>query len=68
MRHTRRIGSEVFETSEMKTEECFLFVKGATERGVDLDTAYEDMKLIDTLLSFKKLHFALHGSIHKTSL
>jgi hypothetical protein len=56
-KYTPRIGSEIFETSVMKTEECYLFVKAATSAGADLETAYEDMKMIDDLLHIKKIHF-----------
>jgi hypothetical protein len=64
---TPRVASEVFETSIMKTEECFLFIKAATESGVDLETAYEDMRMIDDILHLKRLHLAVHGHIKKTS-
>lgn len=64
--YTPRIGSEIFGTSVMKTDEAFLFVKAATEGGADLETAYEDMQMIDNILHLKRLHFAVHGSIKKT--
>ncbi len=64
--YTRRIASETFETSIIKTEEAFLFVKAAMESGVDIETAYDDMKMIDDILHIKHLHFVVHGIIKKT--
>jgi hypothetical protein len=61
--YTPRIGSETFGTSVMKTDEAFLFVKAATENGVDLETAYEDMKMINDILHLKRLHMVVHGFI-----
>ena len=63
---TPRIASETFGTSVIKTEEVVLFVKAATESGVDLETAYDDMKMIDDILHLKRLHLAVHGFINKT--
>lgn len=63
---TPRIGSQIFGTSIMKTDEAFLFVKAATQAGSDLKTAYDDMKMIDDILHLKHLHFVVHGSIKKT--
>lgn len=65
--YTPRIGSETFGTSVMKTDEAFLFVKAATENGVDLETAYEDMKMIDDILHLKRLHMVVHGFIKTRS-
>lgn len=64
--YTPRIGSETFGTAVMKTDEAFLFVKAATEAGSDLETAYDDMKMIDDMLHFKRLHLAVHGQIKTT--
>jgi hypothetical protein len=64
--YTPRIASLIFETSVMKTDEAFLFIKSAIENGTDLDTAYEDMKMIDDILHIKKLHSAIHGVIKTT--
>lgn len=64
--YTPRIGSETFETSVMKTDEVILFIKGATNLGVDLETAYNDMKMIDDILHLKRLHLVVHGSIKTT--
>lgn len=66
--YTPRIGSETFGTSVMKTDEAFLFVKAATENGVDLETAYEDMKMINDILHLKRLHMVVHGFIKTTVL
>ena len=63
---TARIGSELFGTSVMKTEEAFLFVKAATEAGADLQTANDDMHMIDDLLHLKRLHFATVDKHSKT--
>ncbi len=59
-------GSETFGTAVMKTDEAFLFVKAATEAGADLETAYDDMKMIDDILNLKRLHLVVHGFIKKT--
>lgn len=64
--YTPRTGSETFGTSVMKTDEAFLFVKVATGAGSDLETAYEDMKMIDDILHLKRLHLAVHGQIKRT--
>lgn len=64
--YTPRIGSEIFETSVMKTDEVYIFIKAATERGIDLETAYDDMRMIDDILHLKKIHFAIHGEIKRT--
>lgn len=64
--HNFRLASETFGTSVMKTDEVVLFVKAAVDNGVDLETAYEDMQTIDTLLHIKKLHLAVHGTIKYT--
>jgi hypothetical protein len=61
-----RLGSGTFGTSVMKTEEAFLFVKAATEGGADLETAYDDMKMVDDILHLKRIHFVIHGHIKTT--
>lgn len=60
------IASEVFNTAVMKTNEVVLFVQAATESGADLETAYDDMRMIDTLLHLKRLHLVVHGQIKRT--
>jgi len=50
----------------MKTDEVYIFIKAATERGIDLETAYDDMRMIDDILHLKKIHFAIHGEIKRT--
>lgn len=64
--YTPRIVSETFGTSVMKTDEAFLFVKVARDNGADLETAYEDMKMIDDILHLKRLHLVVHGHIKTT--
>jgi hypothetical protein len=63
---TTRIGSELFETSVIKTEEAFLYIKSATMAGTDLETAYDDMRTIDDLLHLKNLHNAVRAHIRYT--
>jgi hypothetical protein len=63
---TPRIASETFGTSIMKTDEAFLFIKAATENGSDLETAYEDMKMVDNLLHVKQLYTVVHVSASRT--
>ena len=62
-----RVASETFGTAVVKTDEALLFVKAAMENGSDMDTAYEDMKMIDNILNVKRIHFAIHGQIRRTS-
>lgn len=64
--YTPRIGSELFETAVMKTDEAFLFVKSAVEGGSDKQTALDDMHMIDDLLHMQRLHLAVHGQIKRT--
>lgn len=59
-------GSSVFETAVMKTDEVVLFVKVATKAGSDMETAYEDMRMIDNILQLKRLHLIVHGVIKTT--
>jgi hypothetical protein len=63
----KRLASEIFETSIMKNEEVILFVKASTDNGSDLETAYEDMRMIDDLLHIKRLHLVVHGQIKRTT-
>lgn len=62
-----RVASETFGTAIIKTDEAFLLVKTAIENGSDMETAYEDMKMIDNILHVKHIHFAVHGQIRRTS-
>jgi hypothetical protein len=64
--YTPRVGSVTFGTAVMKTDEAFLFVKAATEAGSDLETAYDDMKMIDDILHLQRLHLVVHGVIKRT--
>lgn len=64
--YTPRIASETFGTCVMKTDEVFLFIKAATEAGADLETAYDDMRMIDSMLHLKHLHLVIHGEIKRT--
>lgn len=67
MNSTRLKGSEVFETEIMTNDEVVLFIKAANENGTDLNTAYEDMKMIDNILYAKRLHLMVHGFIKTTT-
>jgi hypothetical protein len=49
------LGSDVFGTSNIKTEECLLFAKAAKELGSSNDLILADMHLIDDLLSIMSL-------------
>jgi hypothetical protein len=64
--YATRIGSATFGTSVMKTEEAFLYVKSAIEGGADLETAHDDMRMIDDILHLKQIHSVVHGSIKRT--
>lgn len=61
-----KVGSELFETSVMKTDEVVLFIKTAVENGSSLEDAYDDMNLIDDLLHMQRLHIAVHGFVRRT--
>lgn len=49
------LGSEIFGTANMRTDEYVLFVKSAVESGVDLETASEDATMIDEMLQVQKI-------------
>lgn len=61
-----QVASVTFGTAIVKTEEALLLVKAAMENGADLETAYDDMKMIDHILQIKRLHFVVHGQIKLT--
>lgn len=61
-----RIGSEKFETEIMKEEECTVFIVTGVENGLSIKDAYSDMKMIDAMLSMKRLHFAMRKHIRTT--
>lgn len=67
MAYTSRTASEIFETSVMKTDEVVLFVKAATEAGTDVETAFDDMHMIDSMMHMKEMHSIVHGSIKRTA-
>lgn len=64
--YTSRVASETFGTAVMKTEESLLFIKAAIKNGADLETAYDDMKMIDDILHMTRLHIVVHGEIKRT--
>lgn len=64
--YSPRIASETFGTSVMKTEEAFIFIQAATDNGVELETAYDDMKMIDALLHVQKIHIVAFPEIKRT--
>ena len=61
------LGSEIFGTSDMKAEECIIFVKSAISIGVDINTANDDMHMIDNMLHIKRLHFAVQRTVKYTA-
>lgn len=61
-----RTASEKFETEIMKEEECSLFIVTGVENGLSIQDAYSDMKMIDAMLSMKRLHFALGKQVRTT--
>ena len=65
---TPRVASETFGTSIMKTDEVVLFVKAALENGSDIETAYQDMQMIDSMLHMKQLYYAtIHANRYTRS-
>jgi len=65
--YTPRIGSEIFNTSVMKTDEAALFALTALKNnGGNKEEALKDMHMIDDLLHMERLHFVNHGHIAKT--
>lgn len=55
-----------YELEVMKDDEALLFIETAIENGSDPSEAIADMRMIDSFMHMKKLHFAIHGQIKKT--
>lgn len=55
-----------YDLNEMKDEEALLFLETGMENGSDVKEAIADMRMIDTLLHMKKLHFVVRGHIKTT--
>jgi hypothetical protein len=66
MYNSVNLGSEIFQTSVMKTEEVLLFVKAAVENGSSIEEANEDMRMVDDILNIKRIHMVVHGEIKRT--
>jgi hypothetical protein len=66
MKERKEKGSLTFGTSIMNAEEFFIFAKAAIEGGVDMNTAYDDAKMIDDMLHFKRLHLAVFNHVKYT--
>lgn len=57
----------LFGNSEMRDSEVLLYVKSSLEgNNGNTEQALQDAKMIDTLLSIKKLHLVTHGALKKT--
>lgn len=53
--------------SEIKDEEAIQLTEIAiNNNNGDVSEAIQDLKMIDSLLAMKKLHFAVQGSVRKT--
>jgi hypothetical protein len=61
-----KTGSEKFETEITKEDECSLFIVTGVENGLSIPDAYSDMKMIDSMLSMKRLHLAVKPHIKRT--
>jgi|SRR5690606_25024483 len=60
-------GSVTFQTDVMNTEEVVLFVKGTVANGIDIETALDDMHMIDNMLLIRRNHLIASPSTAKTS-
>jgi hypothetical protein len=64
----RTIGSEKYRTEIMNDEEVEVMFEAAMEHNNDDPVeALQDVRLIDTLLHIKRLHFVVHGQIKRTA-
>lgn len=61
------LGSEIFGTHIVRADEALLLVQTATENGATLETAYDDMKMIDDLFLVQRYFFATLGETNRTA-
>jgi len=61
------LGSEIFGTQVVRADEALLLVQTATENGATLETAYDDMKMIDDLFLVQRYFFATLGETNRTA-
>ena len=62
----RPLGSEIFQTQEIRTDEALIYIKAAIENGSSTETAYNDIHLIDNLFMVKRFHLATRGYMKLT--
>jgi hypothetical protein len=62
-----KVASEKYGTAVMKTEEVLLYVEAAVKGGAEIEEAFLDMQMIDSLLHMKKLHLSVMPHIRKTA-
>lgn len=60
------LGSKTLGTSEIRLDEGLLYIQAAMENGADLETANDDMHMIDNLFAIKRFHFVTHGYLKTT--
>jgi hypothetical protein len=60
------LGSTIFNTSVVKTDEALMLIKSGIDNGATLEIANDDMLMIDAMLYLTRLQIVLKGSINKT--
>ena len=60
-------GSQIFSTTEMKTDEVVLFASVAKDNGLTTDEILEDISLIDDLLSMQKISLIINSNRYTPS-
>lgn len=55
-----------YDLNVMKDSDALMFVETSIHNGSSVSAALLDLKMIDTLLHVKKIHFAIHGQIKTT--
>lgn len=63
----KNIGSEIFDTHEMKTDEVVLFASVAKNNGLTNNEILEDISLIDDLLSMQKMTAIINSKRYTAS-
>lgn len=58
--------SNKYETSVMKDSEVLLFLETALENGSSIDSAIQDMRMIDNMLYAERLHIGMGKLAQKT--
>lgn len=59
-----KLGSDVFGTGSVKTDEFILLAKTMTENGSSLELADLEIRFIDDLLSMQRMHIIVVGQMY----